>query len=346
MKKLLVLSLVAAMAIFGTNAFADVIGGFGAAVQAKSGAVDFDAKLIPNGGAFGISGAGGLAAGQTAGGVFNGTVGGEVSVIGGGTTDKDAYQFNPDIDADKKIGVGSSTHNNAITGGSLKLNVDGGKYLSIGGAEGTIGGVAGQASLDASGLGKSPKYFSKTDGFTGGIAGQGSIGAFEGAAYVISGPDYKERDRCKSYWVDSKAGAGMGAEIEMIGRSYSESYRFVDWNNGTKTEGMGTNVGAYTTVNSYGYDYDWDKGLAKAGAELDGGFAAAGGAATMTVQGNQYGTAKAIAVGAYKGHGSLDTNYEGSAVGYSSTSVTTIYGAKGSINSASAGMQVTSKISK
>ena len=55
--------------------------------------------------------------------------------------------------------------------------------------------------------------------------------------------------------MDSNANAGAYASINMYGNSISESYRYVSEENGTKTEGMGTNVAAFTTVESSGYSY-------------------------------------------------------------------------------------------
>jgi len=328
-----------------TSSIAFACGPFGCLdVDAKAGsaAIDCDARLIPNGGAFGISGAIGGAKAGADGFVFNGTVEGDVDAWGGGLTVTDAYRFNPHM-GDKSIGVGSSSESYALTGAKLKIKVDPG-YFGFGEVDGHLCGFAAQGTLNASGLIESPKYFD-TEGFTGGIAGQGSIGGFSGGAFAVSGPDIKI---CR-WKIDSKSGAGAGAEIAMSGGSYSESYRFVDWSGcgpgSTKTEGMGTVVGAYTNIESYGYDYDWDKGCSESGACLRGGYMVAGGAATKTVQDAPgCGGAKASAVGFYVGAGSLGTNYNGSAIGYSNTSVTTMNGMNGSINTASAGMSVTSKI--
>jgi len=219
-----------------------------------------------------------------------------------------------------------------------------------------IRGFAAQGTLNVSALGESPIFF-ETEGFTGGIAAYKDllVGFFEGYAFAASGPDYWNceivgyrcgRCGCRPIYRpvkhDSKAGAGMGAEIEMFGSSYSESYRYVNYDCGTKTEGMGTNVGAFTTVYSHGYDYDWDKGLSCSYADVDGGWIAAGGAASLTVQEGPAGNAKASAIGIYVGCGQLGDNYNGSAEGYTNTSVTTFNGMGGSINQASSGMVVNS----
>jgi len=248
---------------------------------------------------------------------------------------------------------------------------------------GEISGFAAQGTLNGSALTESPKYFD-TEGLTVGVAGQGSIGSFEGGAYALSGPDYTTKEwvrvgglykKCnpgqgcrtkffKQYppqgqgWRkvkdiygcvtvnnDSKAGAGAGASITMWGGSYSESYRAVDWNDGTKTEIMGTNVGAYTNIESSGYNYDWDKGLGYADSNISGGWKAAGGVASVTIQDAPgIGGAIATATGVYAGSGPLNTNYAGSVHGGTYTSVTTVNGMNGSINSAGATMSVTSTV--
>jgi len=317
------------------------IGGFAIDAGAVGGAIDCDVKTIPNGIAGGISASGGVAGAQAAGGILNGSVGGDVSATGGGLTSTDAYRWNPHV-GDKSIGVGSASRNIAVTGASIHVNVDpAGKYVcdAMGAAGGHIGGIAGQITLNGSTLTESPRYFDST-GRTLGIAGQGSVGGFVGGAEVGSLGDLN----CRCWTIDSYAGAGAGANITMSGGSYSDSYRFVDWHNGMKTEGMGTYVGANTDVTATGFSYDYDNGLADANAYVYGGYVAAGGAVTKTVQmaPDCSGVAKATAAGFYAGAGSLNSSYSGSANGYSRTSVTTMSGMKGSINSAASGMQVKS----
>ena len=112
------------------------------------------------------------------------------------------------------------------------------------------------------------------------------------------------------------------------------------------TEGMGTNVGAYTTVSSYGFEESRSCGcLSGASTYLDGGWQAVGGANSVTIQTNPTGAAMASAVGVYSGSGNLGTGFNGSAVGYTNTSMTTLNGYTGSINTASAGMKLTSTVS-
>jgi hypothetical protein len=302
---------------------------------------DVDVKFIPNGVAFGAAGAIGGAKADADGFVFNGLVKGEVTTIGGGLAGTDAYKWNPHI-GDKSIGVGSASETYAITGASAKIKVDPSGFFALGETDARIGGFVAQGSINGSALIESPIYFDH-DGFTGGLAAQGSLGAFGGEAFAGSlgdTPDIRF-GRFTIPGMNSKAGAGMGAEIEMYGGSYSDSYRFVDWDGDAKTEGMGTFVGAYTVVNTHGYSYDWDKGLSYADADINGGWIAAGGVASKT----QIAGAKSTAVGFYVGSGSLNQNYQGSAIGYTNGSVTTVKGMNGSINQAGAGMSVNSIVS-
>ena len=150
--------------------------------------------------------------------------------------------------------------------------------------------------------------------------------------------------------VDSNAAAGAEASINMYGNSASESYRFVAEEDGVQIEGMGTTVGAFTTVETSGSSYEDANGriifvgpTSWAHADVEGNWTAMGGAATLTKQtaNNGSGGAMAGAFGVYSGNGQLNDNFFGSAVGYSNTSVTTVQGLSGSINHASSGMQVT-----
>ena len=344
MKKGLFTSCIMAIAIISFMVVPAFAGGwnFGTLdIETKAGAaaIDSDFKTIPNGAAFGVSGATGKAKADANGFVLNGTVEGEVDALGGGLTVTDSYRLhNPVSGVDASIGVGSSSTSQANTAASVKIKVDPDRH-GFGVVDADISGFAAQGTLNASGLKESPIYANGTTGFTGGISAQGSVGGFEGDAWAMSGPDY--RGWCRP--VDSKAGAGMGAEITMVGGSYSESYRFFDKDGNITTTGMGTNVGAFTTVTSHGYDYDWDRGLACSDADVNGGFKVVGGAASITKQ-NAPGTGVAVAkaLGVYSGSGRLGSTYNGSAVGYTHTTVATVDGMKGSIVSSGAGMKVTS----
>jgi len=323
-------------AVISTGSFNIGAGSFGAGC-------DIDWKKIPNGGAFGISGAGGLAGASAYGYIDGGTTSGDVYTIGGGLSGTDAYRWTPkDQDenplGDKRIGVGSHSENEAITGAGAGIGVD---PNGFGNAATQICGAATQGTLNASYVTESPRYFD-TEGFSGGIAGQGSIGCFHGEGSINTG--------------STPLGVEIDAEIAMDGYSYSESYRFVGWHNGYKTEGMGTYVGAGTDIESYGYGvgyvvngYEPNGNPGPPGppaySNVDGGWTAGGFAATATVQNAPgIGGAGAYAVGSYSGSGPLNTNYTGSANGYSATSVTTAKNMNGSINTASAGMSVTSTV--
>jgi len=361
MKKLfLVIGLVALLGV--VPAFAGdnhdeaalTFGAYDIEARTYDGAIDYDHQHIPNGFAGGISAAGGFGQATSEGFIFNGMVEGEVNTFNGGVTRTNSYRFNPGI-GDKSIGVGSSSDGSAITSADAKIKVDpDGKLIfgfiptAGGAADARIKGIAGQGTANVSGLTGSPKFGWESDGHTGGIAVQGSVGGFEGEAYALSGPDYTKKwyhktGKCRGHWhrddIDSKAGAGMGAEVAMQGGSTSESYRYIDWFDGGKTEGMGTNVESWTNVQSSGYAYDWDKGLSTSNANLNGGWVAGGFAASKTHQEN----ASASAKGYYFGAGQLGTNYQGSAIGGTYTNVTTFEGYKGSFQGAGANMSVTSR---
>lgn len=332
------------------------------------GAIDSDYKKVKDGGAFGISGAGGLAGAEANGFVVNGVVKGEVSTVGGGLTSTETYKGK---DKDGVFHVGSFSQSQAQTGGSVLVKVNPG-INGFGIAGGKMFGIAGQGTLNASYLGDGPKL--QHDGFTGGIAGQGSIGLFTGKTFVMSGGDYyyggsqndgggwyikrhgenagkikwfKKHPENESEWsllgkkkLDSKAKAELEANITMYGSSFSDSYRVVFVDGDVRTEQMGTIVGANTVVKSVRYDFVDRNGCAVACARLCGGWVAVGGAASKTiVEGG-----KSTAVGIYFGSGQLGQNYKGSADGYTYGAKTTVNGMKGSIVSGGAGMTVKSVV--
>lgn len=314
----------------GGTDFPEATGDLKVGAIAGAGAVDFDSKSIHgifggNGGAFGISGAGGIAGAKAEGGVIWGSASAYLTASGGGLTSSNAglrYYYNRF--GLLHVGVGSVSTNEAVTSASADINA---KALA-GFVGAKMGGIAAQGTLNGShvepgniGIGWLSVPMN-TDGFTGGIAGQGSIGGFTGGAIAPT-----------IFWIP--VGADMEAGIHMLGTSGSDSFRFVDYENGAKTEGLHTDVWALTQINTIGSN----NGL----AFVDGGFVAGGFAKSLTVQGNQYGGAAAYAVGHYSGSGNLGTNYNGSAQGYTQTTITTVDGMKGSINSSAAGMQVTSQ---
>ena len=305
--------------------FTAIAGGhYSDSAVAGAGNIEADLTVVPFvGAAGGIAGAGGIGAAQSAGVITWGSVGGDVSAVGGGLTSTDSgILWFPN--GFFSIGVYSQSSAEAVTGASGIIDVSG----LLGAGETTIGGVAGQFTLDGSFVTLTPLH--KSDGFTGGIAGQGAAGAFVGGAVIGT-------------FIGS-ADAETSALIDMWGGSGSSSYMYTkyDWGSGALTEGMRTDVYAYTGVESSQIAEAGGCFLAGGYAVVDGGWVAAGGASTLTVQTNEYGGAKAMATGSYSGHGDLGSNYGGSAVGYSQTSITTYKGVNGSINSASSGMHVTS----
>jgi hypothetical protein len=273
--------------------------------------------MIPNGFAGGIGAAGGLSAGQATGEIVSfgrfsfGEAGAELESIAGGFANTESYIMH---DCGLFIGVGSITDTYATTQGSLHVDARG-----LGYSAGEIHGCAGQGSLNGSLIGPSPLPMWDSEGFSGGLAGQGSIGGFEGGAIAAG-----------------YGSADVEAGIEMFGGSYSESYRGINFSEGFKTEYMGTNVGAQTTVNSYG---SVDDHCLAVGC-LDGGFEAGGFAGALTVQKTDSGIAKASACGSYSGGGELGCNFAGSAIGHTQTSATTLNGYNGSVMSSSSSMNV------
>jgi hypothetical protein len=335
MKKLFIVALmVLSLAIGAGNGFAcdgpdcSASGNFDISTFAVGGGIDLDGALIPNGGAFGISGAGGISGGVAEGAFESFTFGrrhpititlggasGDLHSVGGGLTNTESYTYHPSI-GDVSIGVVSTSDNYAVTSGSLHVDAWG-----LAHSEGFIGGLAGQGSLNGSVIGGSPMFGWESDGGSFGLAGQGSVGGFVGGAGTVF-----------------LGSADVEASVEMWGGSGSESYRAISWDGNSKTEIMGSNVSANTNVTSYG---NVDTCLVGYGA-VEGGYIATGGAVTGTYQTTNGGVAGAFASGSYIGAGELGCNFNGSAVGYTQTSATTLNGYNGSVMSSSAGMQVSS----
>ena len=309
------------MACDGPDCYAS--GNFDISAFAAGGDIDFDGKLIPNGAAGGISGAGGVAVGEATGEVTSfkfwgrtitlGATEANIHLTAGGYTNTYSGRYNPIVDGDPGIGIGvySGSENYAVTAGSLDVNASGLAYSA-----GSIGGIAGQGSLDGSVVGSSPLCQWNSRGVSYGIAGQGAVGGFIGGAGSVLYGD-----------------AAVEAGFETYGGSYSESYRAINGN----TEIMGSNVSAYTTVDTYG---NVDGSCLGAGF-LAGGYIAAGGVATKTVQTTNSGMAVASANGSYSGAGELNCNFSGTANGYTQTSATQISGMNGSVMTSSAGIRVT-----
>jgi hypothetical protein len=308
-------SLVIGLAIVGLIASTGYArGGYNESVVG-GGDIQFNGATIPNGAAGGISGSGGFSAAQSAGGGW-GRVGGDISIAAGGVTDTTSGTYVNNHRGYTEIGVYSRSENLATTNGFTTINGQGAVV-----AESTMIGGAAEGTLNGSVIGKSPRFFT-TDGVSGGVAGQGAVGGFVGVSGLALEGD-----------------VSMRANLEFSGSSYSDSFRFVerDRQNGTKTEGMGTYVGANTNVRTDGW--------VDPNGFVEGGFVAAGGAASKTVQKSDTGFAKASTVGTYSGSGSLGDNYTGKANGYTKTSITQYRGMTGSIVTSSAGMHVVSTTS-
>jgi hypothetical protein len=216
------------------------------------------------------------------------------------------------------ITAGGLANTYAIPGGTFSQAIGeagiwgGVKVLGLAGGEVCAGAIAGEATVDFS---TGFKY----GGFTSGLAGQYAVGGLVGGAgaFGIGSGDFE-------------------GDIFMYGDSYSQSWSNLTESGSFVVKSLGTNVGASTEVVSFAAAQDCGIGF----AFIDGGYTAAGKAETCTVQFAPSGFAKASAVGTYEGCGPVGTNFYGSANGYSTTSVATIPGWSGSINSAASGMSV------
>jgi len=347
-------------------------GDFKAGAKAGDRSFDYDVKTIKGGAAGGLSYGKGGALAIGGGHVNNATGGIDVTATGGGLSSTTTYKETLDVPDGftgefKSVKVGSVSEGVGVAGATLDLFIETKPDIpgSSGYAGGIIMGKAKQGTLNGSYIVLTNKFDSA--GFTGGVAGQGSKGHFFGVAFVGSsgdgedggyfysggeagGPGWYVKDNGtpagkvkyfanghpegNSEWTFLGAtqtpvvihNAGLNADISMQGMSYSESYRYRMIGDGWQTEGLGTNVGAMTDVVTSG--------------NVAGSFTAHGGATTLTVQNG----AVAGAVGSYSGGGTLGSGYTGSAVGYSSTSTTTFTGMNGSVNTAAAGMKVSSQV--
>jgi hypothetical protein len=293
----------------------NVTGSLDISTFAAGGGIDADAQLARHGAAAGISAAGGLTVGEAEGTIktfkifkktfAGGSVEASIDSIGGGLTKTEAGKYTED----GLKHVYSASDSYAVTGADMDL-----KAFGVAAVEGCVFGVAGQASLDGS--------IMFNHGVSAGIAGQYSAGYFVGGAGVVG-----------------FGSAGVDAKIEMNGQSGSDSYRGVFHDGPATTRVLGTNVYAATEVTSYGYNYDC--GLSE--SFLAGGWQAGGAASAKTIQISNGGIAKAEANGSYSGAGSLGCNFEGSAVGGTQTSATTVQGYNGSVMTSSAAMKVSAK---
>jgi len=324
-------------------------GNFNISTFAAGGGIDYDSLVFAgNGATGGVSVAGGISAAQASGHVQEipvykktymgnkygwgrlnprnyskklvgtiqlGDASGALNSTAGGFTRTESYTFKP-LGFDKAQGLGTSSDGYATTHGSIEIAAHG-----LAGASASMFGIAGQATLDGSIIGPHDSFDSK--GVSLGVAGQGSVGGFIGGAGVFGYGD-----------------VAVEAGVDMWGGSVSESYRGVNYDGNTKTETMGTYVGAFTDINSYS-NVDRN-GLA--GGFVEGGYVAGGIAATKTVQAvateTGGGVAAAKAFGTYSGSGDLGCDFNGTANGYSQTSATTMKGYNGAVMNSQAGMSV------
>jgi hypothetical protein len=216
------------------------------------------------------------------------------------------------------VTAGGLANTYAIPGGTFsqaigEAGINGGvKVFGLAGGEVGAFSLAGEGTADFS-LGLN------LGGITSGFAGQYAAGGLFGGAgaFGIGSGDFE-------------------GNIFMQGNSFSQSWRECSFDGTYLTRSIGTNVGASTIVNSF----DITKNSGIGFSFINGSYTAAGIAKTCTFQLAPNGYAKASAIGTYQGSGPLGTSFSGSANGYSTTSVSTIPGWKGSINSASSGMQV------
>jgi hypothetical protein len=312
----------------------NVNGSFKINTLAIGGGIDADGQLVKHGAAGGISAAGGLTIGEASGTIktivvptygwvkingkwkyvqtgtqtfAGGSASGQLDTVGGGLTTTEAGKYK---DSDGLKHVFSASDSFAATEARLQLS-----SFGIANAEGCILGVAGEGSLNGS--------IMFNHGVSTGVAGQYGVGYFAGAAGTA---------------LFGKADVDAGVDI--WGTSYSDSYRGkINNPDGSVTRVLGTNVGATTDVTSWGnQEY-----CGLAGGFLTGGWQAGGVAATHTVQNSPGGYATANAVGSYSGSGPLGCNFEGSAIGGTQTSATTVSGYNGSVMTSNASMKVTAK---
>jgi hypothetical protein len=308
MKKLFVL-ICALMFVFCGTAFADEMtgsGNFNINASVIGGGIDGNLRFtfVP-GITGGVAAAGGVAAGEGSGFIQTFKFGRYTIPLGTsegevGVTAGGLVNTHPIFGGTSSEAIGS-----AGIWGSVKV-------FGLAGAEVGAFSIAGEGTADFS------TGFNRT-GFTSGFAGQYAVGGLVGGAGAL--------------------GIGSGdfeGQINMYGNSFSSSWTKCEFDGTSLTRSLGTNVGASTQVNSFQSVKDSGIGF----AFIEGGYTAAGLAKTCTFQLAPNGFAKASAVGIYQGSGPLGTNFYGSANGYSATSVSTIPGWKGSINSASSGMQV------
>ena len=377
-KKLLVVSLVACLALFAGNAFAqpdypgqgynpgngNLVNTIGNAFWKQGGDNDggcngspecsaegnFAINTFAAGGAIDMDGklipngaAGGIGA---AGGVAVGSAQGAFE-----SYDLPYFSFEDWKWHSTTITLGGAEANIGVTAGGLtkteayRFNPGVGNMgIGVGSYTHNIAAVHGALDGNAWGLAHS-------EGFFAGVAGQGSL---DGSIVFGSPLPFWESEGV-SYGLAGQGSFGyiygfggatvlgsydLEAGIDMSGFTQSASWRAVNFFDGGKTEYMGTAVLTNTQVESYG-DAD---GQGLGGGFVGGQWVAGGFATSKTIQTIETpyggGFAAANANGAYSGSGALGCNLNATAQGYTQTSATTLNGYNGSIMRSSAGMKV------
>jgi hypothetical protein len=300
-------------------------------ISAFAGSFVMDGGIDRNFGA--ITGGGAIAGGFNMGGADadidrSGDAYGYLRVGGGGFVKGHSYDFY-DFDRNGLMYVSGSTASaEAGTNGYLNLAVDanGWRWGEVE-ADGGFFGVAGQATGTFS-LMTLPGFLYDADGCTGGATAQGAVGYVEGDVDVESGwYNWFQEDN------DTAAGS-----FYSWGSSDAHSWRGVEFNDGAKTEFMGTRTSSDTHVRTDYTDTGRD-------AHVDGGFLAGGVAFNATKMTAPNAMGKATAAGAYFGAGKLGCNYDGMANVKTNVSITQINGYKGSYVTSTAEATVSSQYS-
>lgn len=301
------------VALMAAPAFSWGGGGFGQGkidldVSASDQGFDFDLGYDFGSRTTGIGEAGafGNTIGKVDGKIFNGKIEGTIEIVGGGVAGSSHVHYPGGL-------MSSSQAAGNITG---KLDLSVSPKFGLGVVCGSFSGIAGQETFNTT--------FNKN---TLGVVAQYSTGSIIGDASVF-GSLYQ------------KAGAWADAGIIMTGESFSFSQKWSE--NGIN--GARTDVGAWTEVESFGFVGTFNDFclLSGANANVGGNWTAGGTALSIT----EIGGAQATAFGAYSGSGSLNQNYSGEAVGFTAGQTQTFKGMNGSINTAAAGMSVTSIVSR
>jgi hypothetical protein len=297
----------------------------------------------------GIAASGGIAGAQAKGAVGAGGFAG---------TGSDAWTYTAPDGKFSDAETSTWTYGEGQTRGHVDVVVDP-TDRGLGAGEGTFFGLTGQGSASGSGL----IVDGTTEGFTGAAAGQGSVGNIEGGVVAASGPDYTSYNWVPTgcwgfcgYWevedVDSFAGGVASASIDTFGETSTYANRYAEQRRNSHDtrdvweECMESGYRSDTMVMSNGFeDYQRD-GLGIGGAYVDGGWAAAGGAGSMTRQlattDSGVGLARANSTGQYGCEGQLNENYNGHADGYTYSNMTTVERIDGVIGNAGASANVSS----